>query len=77
MNEDLSGGVDLSDTRQPVDENSHYMRILAEAIKARPVPAIEQPLGPRTSKSAEPVVLFDNTGAFADWNETMRGREWG
>lgn len=51
---------------------------LREAATARPVPAIEKPLGLREPEAqAVPNVLIDNLGGLTNWNDSMRGREWG
>ncbi len=62
---------------QDVYQGRSPNEILEEAIKNRPVPAIEKPLGLRATEASKPVVLIDNLGAFANWNEAMRGKERG
>lgn len=49
-----------------------------EAVAARPVPAIEKPLGPRAIEpTTEPVVLIDNLGGLENWSGEMSGtRPW-
>lgn len=76
---ELAGYV--KDLTEGLDPNNPHTIALIEAAIARPIPAIEKPLGPdreqttETVKAAEPVVLIDNLGGWTDWNAQMRGRE--
>lgn len=65
----------LVDGLNPNDPNTIALK---EAAIKRPVPAIEKPLGPRTSE--HPMTedaVYNVRGAFTSWNDDMRGRERG
>lgn len=64
----------MTEKQIPRYEGRNPMDILAEAIEARPIPAIEKPLGLRGT-----VTLFDTDLAkiHDGWNDQMRGRERG
>lgn len=52
---------------------------LVQAANKRPVPAIEKPLGPRTTEWQAPqqTIVYEASGAFSDWNDVARKHPWG
>jgi hypothetical protein len=70
--------ISIDQLVEGLDPNDPNTIALRDAAMARPIPAIEKPLGLREPEAqVAQVVLIDNLGGLSNWNDDMRGHEWG
>lgn len=62
MDQNLGRGSSTDDTKPIIDEGHYAWIAYDKAVRLRPVPAIEKPLGPRgLMETEEPIILIENS----------------